>query len=75
MPLAVLKVDVEGEYGEAIIFHSKLAQICPAELSNQLGLVVLSCMHTHSLTFSHLDNSIAQPKLEILLSALLNILF
>lgn len=48
MPLAVLKVDVVEVYGEAIIFHSRPAQNCPAEPSNQLALVALSHMHTHS---------------------------
>lgn len=47
MPLAALKVDVSGEDGEAIIFPSMPAQNCPAELSNKLARVALSCLNTH----------------------------
>lgn len=44
-PLAVLKTDVAGEYGEVIIFHNRPAQSSPAELSNQQAPKPLS--HTH----------------------------
>lgn len=41
-PLAVLKTDVAGVYGEAIIFHNRPSQSSPAELSNQLAPMALS---------------------------------
>lgn len=49
-PLAVLKTDVAGVYGEAIIFQNRPAPRAPAELSSQLAPVALTQTHTHTHT-------------------------